>query len=1097
MGFPYKAFISYSRENTDQAQWLRKRLFSIERFKNELNDETIFFDTAKIAAGADLDGKIVAALEQSEFLILLCTPESAKSPYVELEIQNFKKIRGNKQIIACVFAGNSDWLEHIHDPDHCFPHAFRMDDKTKLESKPAFADFRKENWEKAGNALVSVVCALFNLKPDQVAQSADDAWIFFRGYENWPFAAPQPESVMSAPFLRAYREKLAFLFDRWDLRHVGAAASGPAKDKVVDATLENMYVSLRLGKGYDPDKLEEGKTLEPEEVLSLSKPLVVRGVAGSGKTTWMRWTFRQLLTREDTFPFFVELRALARYWQNVEEKFHNLESFLGSWLAEYGLKEWQEAFFLQFARTKTVTPVLLVDGWDELGELGQDFRQKLLVFMKKNSGMKVVLSSRPYGDSPTYNEGFTVWDVQPLDDREIRKLSGNFFQHIHGSDQVAGKKATEEFIDRLFHTPEAHDLARTALLLTMMLLVSRTSPLPDRRHKLYQVTLDNLLSALPDRREQEGVRGERHRWRPDSGAERFRVVAALAHGMQETGYDEKTGRKSLVQSWEEMAKYLPSDWDSAHKDGFLSWLSGPAGVLVDRTDYKLSFAHLSFQEFLTAWHLQATIEGDQGRIVLVAQWRHLGFWWETLRLWAALVADINPERLEPVFSHLCEDEEYGLWLAGTFLADDLLKHVKEWSKRSGIALAKDWKRGTDQGLDAWKVSRKEESKAIIQRQWQSEGANNANWMACQRLNTGLEMIGLQPMRDHARPGFTLFLHAMNDAPEGDKGLAVGRLLNGGVSIWPGWSESLLIQTWPGRRRQWGFSGQNLLFVLGFELALSLGQTSFCWLFPGAESRKSRDLARDLERDWARDLTRYLAHDLARYLAHDLAHDWAHDLAHDLARYLARDLARYLAHYLARDWARDLARDLARDWVRDWAHDLAHDIKMDPKRNSHLDLLTTEVLSPGRAGTRALLAHGQLEHDSINKEPFGPEIELFHHACRLSFHQGGDDRAFQQAMAYYKKLQRPEPLWSALARHIARRSTPEDRVLLEDLARHPEKREGRLQWCLRAYIRGDLVTPEGDWMLLDDLLKRLGIEPPPYLENMPDELNFPSALDKDH
>ncbi|MBF0174045.1 MAG: hypothetical protein HQL83_11435 [Magnetococcales bacterium] len=123
---------------------------------------------------------------------------------------------------------------------------------------------------------------------------------------------------------------------------------------------------------------------------------------------------------------------------------------------------------------------------------------------------------------------------------------------------------------------------------------------------------------------------------------------------------------------------------------------------------------------------------------------------------------------------------------------------------------------------------------------------------------------------------------------------------------------------------------------------------------------------------------------------------------------------------------------------------------------------------------------------LNQDPLWPEIELFHHACRLSYDQGGDDGKFKKALAHYDSLQRPEPLWRALARHVARQSTSEDQALLEDLARHPEKREGRLNWCLRAYIRGDLVTPEGDWLLLDEFLGRFGVTPPPYLEPMPDE-----------
>ncbi|MBF0183215.1 MAG: hypothetical protein HQM06_02335 [Magnetococcales bacterium] len=113
--------------------------------------------------------------------------------------------------------------------------------------------------------------------------------------------------------------------------------------------------------------------------------------------------------------------------------------------------------------------------------------------------------------------------LHTLDDGEIRLLAERFYHGALGERGPEGERLIQEFMDALGRTPEAHALARTALLLTMMLLISRSSPLPDQRHRLYQKTMENLLTALPDQREKSSVRGESHRWRPELGEERMRV----------------------------------------------------------------------------------------------------------------------------------------------------------------------------------------------------------------------------------------------------------------------------------------------------------------------------------------------------------------------------------------------------------------------------------------------------------------------------------------------------------------------------------------------------------------------------------------------
>jgi hypothetical protein len=142
---------------------------------------------------------------------------------------------------------------------------------------------------------------------------------------------------------------------------------------------------------------------------------------------------------------------------------------------------------------------------------------------------------------------------------------------------------------------------------------------------------------------------------------------------------------------------------------------------------------------------------------------------------------------------------------------------------------------------------------------------------------------------------------------------------------------------------------------------------------------------------------------------------------------------------------------------------------------------------GRSAPRSTLAHGQIPDGE-------PLLALFRAACRASFAPG--DRSLRAAIAGACDTFDGDPLWPALARHVARISTAEDRALLEDLARHPEKREPPLSWGLQHYVRGDLVFDDGSVVTLDELCARAGLAPPPFLEDMPDELDIPVEDDPD-
>jgi hypothetical protein len=385
-------------------------------------------------------------------------------------------------------------------------------------------------------------------------------------------------------------------------------AQAGAAGRPIEATLDDMYVPLRLGEGYDLRELTKGHVLTPQNLRRLKQPLAIRGPAGSGKTTWMRWMFRRLLRDDKTLPLMVELRRLARIWYTPGRP--DPERFLDAYLEDLVVDQVGEAYRGRLTEILSepgkLQPVLLVDGWDELGELGEELRRKLVGFMQAYPRVRVVVTSRPYGQGrPSHSEGFQVLDIQPLSNGEIEDLARRFFTHCYGEEQRRVHETAADFLQALQRSPDASALARRPLLLTMMLLVSRSRPLPDQRHQLYQLCIENLLTALPDRRHQEGALLLDYHWRPENSQERFREVARLAFRAQTEAFQERpTDRTAIGRTWDEMARLLPEHWSAAERTGFLAWLAGPAGVLTDQADGTLAFTHLSFQEYLAAWQLK-------------------------------------------------------------------------------------------------------------------------------------------------------------------------------------------------------------------------------------------------------------------------------------------------------------------------------------------------------------------------------------------------------------------------------------------------------------------------------------------------------------
>ena len=97
----YFAFISYKREDEEWAKWLAHELDSY-KLPSSLNGKDMppslrktFRDIDELSAG-NLPKQIYNALSKADNLIVVCSPRSANSKWVNKEIEDFIKIKGGK-----------------------------------------------------------------------------------------------------------------------------------------------------------------------------------------------------------------------------------------------------------------------------------------------------------------------------------------------------------------------------------------------------------------------------------------------------------------------------------------------------------------------------------------------------------------------------------------------------------------------------------------------------------------------------------------------------------------------------------------------------------------------------------------------------------------------------------------------------------------------------------------------------------------------------------------------------------------------------------------------------------------------------------------
>lgn len=128
--YEYFAFISYKSQDKKWAKWLQRKLESyslptaLRKEKPTLPDKIrpVFRDVTDLSGGK-LEKEIEKNLNKSKYLIVICSPRSAQSPWVSKEVQHFIN-QGREGCIIPFIIGGTPYA--ANPENECFPEGLRQ-----------------------------------------------------------------------------------------------------------------------------------------------------------------------------------------------------------------------------------------------------------------------------------------------------------------------------------------------------------------------------------------------------------------------------------------------------------------------------------------------------------------------------------------------------------------------------------------------------------------------------------------------------------------------------------------------------------------------------------------------------------------------------------------------------------------------------------------------------------------------------------------------------------------------------------------------------------------------------------------------------------
>jgi hypothetical protein len=446
---------------------------------------------------------------------------------------------------------------------------------------------------------------------------------------------------LQALFSRYRRSYLDWLF----YRHRDFDVKGLTTQGIYNLELEQVFVDLTIqppppgGNPADPIRPFPKELTGRRSIWdyltneSFTDHLALIGAPGSGKTTLLKKIALQMTGRKrpkirQSLPILLFLREHAEAILGAPPP-----SLADVANADLIRKQCQNPPPAVWFRNKLEAGrcLVLFDGLDEVAS--QEVRQKVVAWVETQMTAfpknRFLISSRPHGYRTCPVAGVSVLEIQPFNRDQVRQFVHNWYHanEIHASGkldpgvEMKAREGAEDLLRRLGNSQTLTDLAVNPLLLTMIATVHRfRSSLPGRRVELYAEICEVFLGK------RQQARGVEDTLTP---VQKQRVLQPLAYQLMSTKKRE-ISIEEAVSVISEVLRRVAGEKPGTPEADFLKNIENGSGLLLERESGIYSFAHLAFQEYLTAVHIRENHLTEElvGNV-------HDPWWHEVIRLYGA------------------------------------------------------------------------------------------------------------------------------------------------------------------------------------------------------------------------------------------------------------------------------------------------------------------------------------------------------------------------------------------------------------------------------------------------------------------------------
>jgi formylglycine-generating enzyme required for sulfatase activity len=423
---------------------------------------------------------------------------------------------------------------------------------------------------------------------------------------------------------------------------------------------------------------KEPATIDIETLLGKENCILLRGSAGTGKTTLVKHLVTAITQgiKPGAFrgylPVLVFLKDLwLIYQEELRQSYPKklvFEDLLTLYLEKVKCPLQWEVIENYLKRDKVL---FLFDGLDEVPEALRDGLIDLLAaFRFQYKDNRYLLTGRPHGISGKAQECFGKYlhDINDLDQPKIEEFISRWFQVVSWKATALAKATAADLLADIKGREHIAVFTQNPLLLTAVcVLYLAGKRIPEQRADLYDRIVENLLWR---------------RFHNPAEPEKVRQVTEylmnLAFTMQTENRKtiEEDAAILVLKKIHSQPKEEPDETYLPRLRRIFEEIEPNCGLLLRLSSGEVEFSHLTFQEFLAAKYLVYTDKNYQE--YLTRDW-----WEETLILYAGYISQNRKTGSNNIVKEIInqptqdESSQWRFWLLGAKALRDFQPSQRE------------------------------------------------------------------------------------------------------------------------------------------------------------------------------------------------------------------------------------------------------------------------------------------------------------------------------------------------------------------------------------------------------------------------------------